>query len=435
MHVPFCFRPDVVGGTEIYVEALAREQRARAMDVVVAAPASAAADYLVDELPVRRFGVARLPDLYTLYGDGDETARRGFAALLAEEQPDIVHLHAFTSAVSAGVARDAVAHGAALVFTFHTPTVSCQRGTLLRWGTAICDGVVDVHACAACTLHGLGLSRFKASVLGALPSTVGRAVARAQLRGGPWTATRMTDLLEHQRNALLAFLALPRQIVVLCEWAAEVLRRNGVPTSKLTLSRHGLSSRQRPRSQQFRANNATGPLQVAFLGRFHHTKGVDTLINAVRSCPEADLELHLFGVSQDDEAVRYARELQVLAAGDTRIQFHRPVPAETVVETLVKFDLLAVPSRWLETGPLVVLEAFDAGVPVVGSRLGGIAELVKPGVDGVLVEPEAVAQWAHVLASLAADRSIVHALRAGITPPRRMSAVADDMELVYERCR
>ena len=52
---------------------------------------------------------------------------------------------------------------------------------------------------------------------------------------------------------------------------------------------------------------------------------------------------------------------------------------------LSRIDVLAVPSQWLETGPLVVLEAFAAGTPVIGSDLGGIRELVSDGRDGLLV--------------------------------------------------
>ena len=43
---------------------------------------------------------------------------------------------------------------------------------------------------------------------------------------------------------------------------------------------------------------------------------------------------------------------------------------------MANFDLLAVPSQWMETGPIVVLEAHAVGTPVLGANLGGIAELV-----------------------------------------------------------
>ena len=44
-----------------------------------------------------------------------------------------------------------------------------------------------------------------------------------------------------------------------------------------------------------------------------------------------------------------------------------------------QFDVLVVPSLWLENSPLVIHEAFQAGVPVVGSRMGGTRDLVRDG--------------------------------------------------------
>jgi glycosyltransferase involved in cell wall biosynthesis len=97
------------------------------------------------------------------------------------------------------------------------------------------------------------------------------------------------------------------------------------------------------------------------------------------------------------------------------------------------YDLIAVPSRWLESGPLVVLEAFAAGVPVLGACLGGVAELVRDGVDGVLVAPDDAPAWAAAIESLAADRPRIVALRQGIAAPRTMDAAASDMAALYDR--
>ena len=96
------------------------------------------------------------------------------------------------------------------------------------------------------------------------------------------------------------------------------------------------------------------------------------------------------------------------------------VVPEKVVSVMAEYDLIAVPSRWLETGPLVVLEAFAAGVPVLGSNLGGIAELVRDGVDGILVAPNDAAAWAVAIGRLVEDRNVIDALRCGIAPPRTM---------------
>jgi len=55
--------------------------------------------------------------------------------------------------------------------------------------------------------------------------------------------------------------------------------------------------------------------------------------------------------------------MQTLAGDDGRIGFFPPVPSEDVSALLRGYDVVAVPSRWLETGPQVVLEAFAAASP------------------------------------------------------------------------
>jgi len=97
------------------------------------------------------------------------------------------------------------------------------------------------------------------------------------------------------------------------------------------------------------------------------------------------------------------------------------------------YDLVAVPSLWLETGPLVVLEAFAAGIPVLGSRLGGIAELVRHGVDGWLAEAGDVRAWQRALRHLVNDPSLLTTLRQGIQPVRTTRDVASETLNLYER--
>jgi glycosyltransferase involved in cell wall biosynthesis len=97
------------------------------------------------------------------------------------------------------------------------------------------------------------------------------------------------------------------------------------------------------------------------------------------------VELDIYGIKPDRESEK-DMEYRISDIGNARARWLEPVKPEEVVETIRKYDALVVPSVWLETGPLVVLEAFAAGVPVIGSRLGGIAEMVRDGVDGLLFE-------------------------------------------------
>jgi glycosyltransferase involved in cell wall biosynthesis len=184
VQVPFCFAPDPFGGTEVFVTNLAGDLRGLGVDAVVAAPSETSRAYSIDGLWVRRFATGEVTEVAQLYGQGDELAAAEFAKILDEETPDVVHLHAFTSAVSLRLVRAAKSRAIPVVFTYHTPTVSCQRGTLLLWGKSFCDGKLAVSRCAGCTLDGLGIYPPLAALV-VLGSVVGYVAAVCRAVSGP----------------------------------------------------------------------------------------------------------------------------------------------------------------------------------------------------------------------------------------------------------
>src|SRR5262245_18469427 len=120
------------------------------------------------------------------------------------------------------------------------------------------------------------------------------------------------------------------------------------------------------------------------------------------------------------------------ALEDRRISLHPPIPHESVIPTIARYDLVAIPSQWMETGPLVALEAFAAGVPVVGSALGGLADKIQDGVNGLLVRPyDSVHAWTAALDRCRRDRELVARLVRGISRPKSMDDVAVEMASVY----
>jgi glycosyltransferase involved in cell wall biosynthesis len=199
------------------------------------------------------------------------------------------------------------------------------------------------------------------------------------------------------------------------------------------MSPHGLPSF--PTRQEPVVDVAERPLRVAFLGRADKVKGPDTLIKAVRAVPNLSIVLDLYGVTQSAPDEKYWATLTTLAAQDARINFRPPVPHDRVVELLRTYHLLAVPSRWMETGPLVVLEAFAAGIPVIGSRLGGIADRVRHRSNGLLVDCEDVQGWTAAFRECAEDRSLLARLRQAVTSPRTMDHVATEMARLYAQYR
>ena len=428
LHVPFCFHPDAVGGTEIYVESLALWQRRQGMEVEVAAPAAKERSYIHGGLDVHRFATGA-PDLRDFYGEGDGEAAASFGRIVERSAPDVVHLHAWTSGVSLRLARASKNLGVPVVFTYHTPTVSCVRGTLLRWGAEICEGNLETAPCAACMLEGKGVNLAVSRVLGGIPPAVGERIGKAGLAGGVWTALRASELIELRRGAFRALLSEADHLVAVCEWVRDLLLRNHADPAKLTLSRQGL--REPVQSMEPRPRNRNGEIRIAFLGRVSPVKGIGILLDAMGRVSDARLKLDVYGVVQDEEGRRLLETFSRRRPADRRIRFLPAVAAGDVVPALAAYDLLAVPSQWLETGPLVVYEAFAAGVPVLGSRLGGIAELVEHQRNGLLVEPASTEAWARALRRLLEEPGLLARLRSGVPLVRNMRTAAEEMEAIY----
>jgi len=432
LHVPYCYYPDPVGGTEIYVSALARAQRERGFHAAVAAPGVVNEEYRHEGIRVFRFAGRSAMTLRELYGDGDPASAANFTAILDRFRPDILHLHARSQAVSVLLARVARAKGIPTVFTYHTPTVTCARGGMLRWGKEICDGEMRPERCAPCMIHGKGVPLPVAVGAARLP-VLGWIAGAAGLEGGLWTALRSPELIRIRHAAVRRMLDEVDHICAVCEWVRDVLLANGVPAEKITLSRQGVSYSKTPPSPVIAAASEPGALRLAFLGRVDAAKGLETAIAAMSQVAAPNVTLDIFAVAQGENARARLEPMEQRCAGDNRIRFRPPLAADDVVSTLRDFDALVVPSQGLETGPLVVYEAFAAGIPVLGSDLGGIAELVDDGINGILLPPGSVPEWALAISRLASVPGLLEKLKAGLKPVRTAEDAARDATMVYAK--
>jgi glycosyltransferase involved in cell wall biosynthesis len=434
VQVPFCFAPDPFGGTEVFVTNLARDLHGLGVDAMVAAPSETSRAYSIDGLRVRRFATSKATEVAQLYGQGDTLAATEFAKTLDEETPDIVHLHAFTPAVSLRLVRAAKSRGIPVVFTYHTPTASCQRGTLFLWGEGSCDGKLDVSRCAGCTLDGLGMYRPLAALIGQLSPLAGRWLGKRGWQGGIWTALRTSELITMRHAAFRTMASEVDHIVAVCNWVYELLLINDIPGGKVSISRQGISwTPDQPTAvTSSSAREAPNEVRLAFVGRLDLTKGLHVVINAFQMVPSLKIRFDVYGIVQNSTNAAYLKEVVALAGADPRISFRGAIGSWEFVSSLRQYDFLVVPSQWMETGPMVVLEAFAAGVPVIGSKLGGIAEIVRHGVDGLLIEHNSVGGWAETLRRVTEDAALRAHLKAGVDLPRTSVEVARDMLALYE---
>lgn len=133
---------------------------------------------------------------------------------------------------------------------------------------------------------------------------------------------------------------------------------------------------------------AAGTPLIGIVGRIDPHKGHAVLIEAMAALPGPHLVI-AGGESFADSQARiggYTEQLRALAAGlEGRVHFlgHRSDTAALMAQ----LDVVVVPSIALESAPRAIAEAQAAGRAVIGSDIGGIAEMIAPGATGLLVAP------------------------------------------------
>jgi len=428
------YYPETVGGTEAYVQALGQDLQERGHEVIVAAPSTKEErqHYTHKGLSVVRYPATQTPSREEIQRNEPPSYLGQWEDWLEQIRPDVLHMHSLTRGCSPAHARAATARDIPLYITVHVPEVTCPRGTMMRWGTTPCDGEIRPVRCGACVMQDRGLPRPLAWAASAVSTTgIGRV-----LPGAPGTVLQQASLIQRRKETLQTWMGSAEHVVVVAGWLREVLMRNGIGGGHITINRHGLSASmrasQRKAARQRPAHDPAAPLRVGFVGRFTEVKGPHVLVEAVCQLPKAvNVEAHLYGMAQSDEDRRYLADMKQTAKDEPRVQFCGPMTEENRIEAFAGFDVLAVPSIWFETGPFTVLEAFAAGIPVLGSNHGGIAERVEDEESGLLVPPGEVMAWKKAL------RQLHEQHRGGnwtwnLPTLRTSRDIAEEMERMYE---
>jgi O-antigen biosynthesis protein len=103
---------------------------------------------------------------------------------------------------------------------------------------------------------------------------------------------------------------------------------------------------------------------------------------------------------------------RLAAAPALASRFHLLGNVASIDWVLASLDILTLPSN-VDGRPLIVLEALAAGVPVVGSRVGGVPELIVPGTNGELCAAGDIDAFAQAIGNLAADRNRLARYKVG----------------------
>jgi glycosyltransferase involved in cell wall biosynthesis len=173
--------------------------------------------------------------------------------------------------------------------------------------------------------------------------------------------------------------------------------------------------------------------RIGFFGQITPHKGVDVLLEAMRILKDARIELLLHAASLDMQPPGFRErvdELLARTAGSVRNMGsyeHSQLP-----ELMSAIDWMIVPSIWWETGPLVIHEAMMHRRPVICSGIGGMAEQIDDGINGLHVRVRDPASLADTIRRAVDDPTLWDKLRANITDPHPMDRHVDLITGIYD---
>lgn len=438
LHALGWYFPETLGGTEVYVKALAERQKLIPHDVEVAAVGPGASHVTLTEhdgVAVFRYPTPSDPTRDEAQGRVPARGSEHLRDYLETTRPDIFHVHTLTTGLGLHEIERARQLGIRTVVTNHLGSVGfvCQRGTLMRFGERVCEGIMRETTCAACALHARGLPKALAWSVSFVARGTGALGSR--LPGKLGTAFGMNELITYNRKRQARLIELVDRFVVLNRATADVIVNNGGDPKKVTLNYLGLSHRLYERKPSARQRPTKPPVAFGYLGRFHAIKGIHDLARAAVSLPsDRAFTLTLCGPAEDSAGAQMRRIIDDIVAGDARVRVLPAVAPDRVPEVLSSFDALCVPSVAFEGGPTVVSEAHAVGTPVIGTRVGAMPELIEDGVTGALVEPGDWRSLASVLARAASrPAETIDVWRNALPAARTMDDVAADYEALYQQ--
>ena len=286
---------------------------------------------------------------------------RDIGRIITTFAPDVIHVHNTFPLISPSAFWAGARAGIPVVMTVHNFRLFCLSAVFLR----------DAKVCQDCLGHlpwrGVVHRCYHHSVI---QSATVAAMLTAHRAVGTWRKT-------------------VARFIVLNEFSRMVLVAGGVPRERIAI----------------KPNFADAPPLVEgvrrgglFVGRLSVEKGCSVLAQAAA---------RLNGVVID---VIGAGPEEVVLAASKVLRLHGARAAHDVRAAMLEAAYVVVPSICYEVFPLVVVEAFASGAPVIASRLGGLAELVEDGRTGLLFTPGDAGDLAEKIAWAESNPAAVRAM-------------------------
>ncbi len=329
--------------------------------------------------------------------------------------PDVFHLIG-GYLISASALRAARSHHIPRVVTLTDFWWLCPRIQLLRSDGSLSTLPIQAVRCARC----LGEEKRRYRWLGKIaPSFMNLywELRKEKVR----SIAERTNLLRQELNQV-------DRIICPSRFLLETHRAAGIAADKLVYSRQGRDFAKLDPAAL--TKTPANHLRIGYIGQIAEIKGVHVLLEAVQKIAQDNLQVVVYG--NLTPFPRYTARLQASERQDKRIRLAGMYERHEVSRVFREIDVLVVPSLWYENSPNVILEAFAHRTPVLVSNLGGMAELVEDGKNGLLFAVGNANDLARQIHRLLNEPGLLAALQNGIQPVKTTAQEMDELEALYQ---
>jgi len=205
----------------------------------------------------------------------------------------------------------------------------------------------------------------------------------------------------------------------------------GIEEERIEVEEYG---RRAPERRAGKPSQVRTPTNIGFFGQLSRFKGAEVMLDAMAMLePDVDAHLWLHGANlelqsqefQDDFAAR-TRDLR------GRVSFRGSYEHSELPRLMEDLHWVLIPSIWWENSPLVIQEAFFHGRPIICSDIGGMAEKVSDGVDGIHFRAGDAVSLARTIERATKNARLWQKLRDGVSEPYAMDAHVTRLLELYE---
>jgi len=356
-----------------------------------------------------------------------------FTQVLDRLNPDIVHIQHILF-LSTSIVDEINRRKIPIVFTLHDYWLMCHQGQFLKNGKTICNEPSNFD-CADCLRYQLssrnGVMRIYQFIRKILPHQL------LQLAKKCYFYYAKNTFLSQDR-IVLQLKTRHKYIKRLCDSVdifiapSNYLRNKfvdfGIPDEKIKHITPGINVV----SNQVRDKRSSNRIRFGFIGTLLPSKGVDVLIKTFNNVDSQKAELMIFGKAAFYKGFEYYPKYLKRLTKNENIRFMGAFENSEIHNILSDIDTLVVPSIWHENSPLVILEAFSAKTPVLASSIGGIPELIKDGVNGLLFNPGDHNELYTKIKLIINNPKILEMIKRNIQRPKDIEENAREIEGIYE---